>query len=262
VSPVRVSVLLPVGPQAPYLGATLQSLKEQTFTDYELVIVLDGNAQENRKTVDAAQFNVPVTIIEHSTSQGIARSLNAALHRATGELIARIDADDLSFPQRFEKQVAAFAHDDELMLLGTSAKVIDEEGTEIGVRIVPSGDKALRRRLIWRNSFIHPSVMFRKNAAILIGGYNVHCTRTEDYELWIRLALCGKVNNLVEPLIGYRVHIGQHTTGRVGISPAESGALLKMKLQLAQEQGTPPILARLIHRVWEWNRTPHRFRAN
>jgi len=258
-SRVRVSVLLPVGPEAPYLGQTLQSLNEQSFADWELIVVLDGNAQVNRKIVESVSLKVPVTVIEHTTSQGIARSLNAALHRASGDLIARIDADDINLSQRLAKQVAEFDRDEQLMLLGTSATVIDEAGQQSGTRIVPAGDANLRRRLLWRNCFIHPSVMFRKNAAILIGGYNIHCTRTEDYELWLRLSLCGKINNLPEPLIGYRVHSGQHTTGRQGISRLESKALLKMKLQLAKEQGTPQFLARLIHMAWEWNRTPHKF---
>jgi len=258
-SAVRVSVLLPVGPQSPYLSETLQSLKLQTFTDWELIIVLDGNVQANRLIVASAGLEVPVVVIEHTTPQGISRSLNAALHRASGDLIARIDADDVCHPERFAKQVAQFDLDEELMLLGTSATVIDGNGEPQGTRIVPTTDATLRRRLIWRNSFIHPSVMFRKNAAILIGGYNIHCTRTEDYELWLRLSLCGNVDNLAEPLIGYRVHAGQHTTGRQGISKNESKALLAMKLQLAKQEGTAQFIARLIHFIWEWNRTPHRF---
>ena len=258
-SVVRVSVLLPVGPQSPYLSETLQSLKRQTINQWELIIVLDGNVNANREIVDSAGLEVPVVVIEHTTPQGIARSLNAALHRASGDLIARIDADDICYPERFAKQITQFDLDEELMLLGTSANIIGASGELAGKRIVPTQDAVLRRRLIWRNSFIHPSVMFRKNAAILLGGYNIHCTRTEDYELWLRLALCGKVNNLSEPLIGYRVHAGQHTTGRQGISANESKALLKMKLQLAKQGGTPQWFARLIHFIWEWNRTPHNF---
>jgi len=258
-SAVRVSVLLPVGPKSPYLSETLQSLKRQTFAEWELIIVLDGNVEANRQTVESTGLEVPFVVIEHTTPQGIARSLNAGLHRASGDLIARIDADDVCYPERFAKQVAQFDLDEELMLLGTSATVIDGNGKQQDTRIVPTRDAALRRRLIWRNSFIHPSVMFRKNAAILIGGYNIHCTRTEDYELWLRLALCGKVDNLAEPLIGYRVHAGQHTTGRQGISKNESQALLARKVQLAKLEGISQLLARLIHFVWEWNRTPHKF---
>jgi len=258
-SQVRVSVLLPVGPDSPYLGQTLQSLKEQTFSDWELLVVLDGNVEANRQIVEAANLQAPVIVIENATTQGIARSLNAALHRAHGDLITRIDADDVCYPQRFSTQVSAFDSDEELMLLGTSATVIDADSQDVGTRIVPIGDAALKRRLLSRNSFIHPSVMFRKNAAILIGGYNIHCARTEDYELWIRLALCGKVNNLAEPLIGYRVHTAQHTNGRKGISKIESAALLDVKLKLAKTLGVPRLVARILHFAWEWNRTPHKF---
>jgi len=260
VSQVRVSVLLPVGPNAPWFGETLESLKLQTYDSWELVVVLDGNAESNRKVLEAAKLNCPVTVIEHTTSQGIARSLNAGLHRANGDLIARTDADDVNFPQRLAEQVVAFDSDSDLILLGSSAEVIDDRGNPFGSpRIVPTGNDVLKRRLISRNSFIHPSVMFRKNIAILSGGYNVHCMRTEDYELWLRLALCGKVDNLPKQLIRYRVHPGQHTSGKVGISDSESAALLDMKLRLAKELKYSPTLTRLLHRIWVWNRSSHAF---
>ena len=255
---VRVSVLLPVGPNAPWLSETLESLRSQTYDSWELVVVLDGNAENNRKILDAANLTCPVTVIEHTTSQGIARSLNAGLHRAHGDLIARTDADDVNFPERLAEQVAEFDSDEQLVLLGTSAEVIDNHGLQSGpARIVPTGDNRLKRRLLARNSFIHPSVMFRKNVAILSGGYNVHCTRTEDYELWLRLALCGKVDNLVKPLIQYRVHPDQHTHGKVGVSRTESSAVLEMKLRLAEQQSFSQLKTRILHTVWMWNRSPH-----
>jgi glycosyltransferase involved in cell wall biosynthesis len=257
---VRVSVLLPVGPNAPWFRETLESLKSQTYDSWELVVVLDGNADNNRQILDDAKLTCPITVIEHSTSQGIARSLNAGLHRAQGEFIARTDADDVNYPQRLARQVAAFDSDSELILLGTSAEVIDEQGNLAGApRIVPRGNELLKRRLISRNSFIHPSVMFRKNIAILSGGYNVHCLRTEDYELWLRLALCGKVENLVDPLIRYRVHPGQHTNGKVAISESESFALLDMKLRLAKNLKYSQLLTRILHRFWIWNRSSTTF---
>jgi len=240
------------------LSQTLASLKLQTFSSWELVIVLDGNPVANRQKVEDAAFDVPVIVIEHETSQGIARSLNAALHRARGDLVARIDADDIAYPERLAEQVAAFDADEELVLLGTSAIVIDSQGNSAGMdRIVPTGDAILKRRLLSRNSFIHPSVMFRRDTAVLLGGYNVHSARTEDYEFWLRLALCGKVDNLPEPLIKYRVHQGQHTSGKVAISRSESSALRRVKLTLAEELGTSKLSVRITHLLWIWNRSPH-----
>jgi len=222
--------------------------------------VLDGSPENNRHILEAAELTCPITIIEHNTSQGIARALNAGLHQAHGELIARTDADDINHPERLATQVAAFDRDSDLILLGTSAEVIDDHGSPSSEpRIVPTGNEVLKRRLITRNSFIHPSVMFRKNIAILSGGYNVHCMRTEDYELWLRLALCGTVENLAEPLIQYRVHPGQHTNGKIGISESESAALLDMKLQLAKKLKYPQIFTRILHRVWLWNRSSPTF---
>jgi len=257
-SPVRVSVLLPVGPNAPWLSQTLASLKVQTFPSWELVIVLDGNPAANKAIVEAADLLVPVIIIEHETSQGIARSLNAALHHARGDLMARIDADDIAYPQRLALQVAAFDADAELVLLGTSANVIDSDGHPSAPdRIVPVGDASLKRRLLSRNSFIHPSVMFRRDIEVLLGGYNVHSIRTEDYEFWLRFALCGKIDNLAEPLLKYRVHQGQHTSGKVALSSEESAALRQVKLSLAEELGASKLAVRVTHLLWIWNRSPH-----
>ena len=254
-----VSVLLPVGPDSPWLGHTLESLKEQTFTDWELIIVLDGNPEANHRTLVEANISQKVQVIRHEESKGIARSLNEALHAANGTYVARMDADDLNFPERLHKQVKQFEQNDELVLLGASAVLIDGSGKPTGsVRIVPTGNFSLRKRLISRNSFIHPTVMFKREEALSTGGYNPKCTRTEDYELWMRLVTMGQIDNLVEPLIYYRVHAGQHTFLPVALSASEANAVLKTRVKLARYLGVPSVQAKIWHRLWMWNRSPRK----
>lgn len=251
----RVSVLLPVGPYAPWLAETLASLQNQSFTDWELIVILDGDPDANRQIIEQAKFGNPVTIVEHLTSRGIARSLNAGLHRAHGELIARVDADDICQPSRLAQQVLAFDNNPDLVLLGSSAKLIDHSGVQLGERIVPTGNQRLRHRLLSRNSFIHPSVMFKKNMAILVGGYDIHCSRTEDYEFWMRLAICGQIDNLSDSLLAYRIHPHQHTKNGQQLSSTERSKILNSRLQLASELGVSTLKVRFMHMVWLLNRS-------
>lgn len=255
----QVSILLPVGPDSPWLSKTLESLKQQTFQDWELIIVLDGNPDENEKVLKSAGLEQSTHVIRHGVSKGIARSLNEALHAAQGTYVARMDADDLNFPERLSRQVVEFDRNPNLVLLGASAVIIDESGKPTGVvRKVPTGSKKLRKRLVSRNSFIHPTVMFKREEALATGGYNPLCTRTEDYELWMRLVSSGDIDNLVDPLIYYRVHSGQHTFAPVALSNGESKAILKTRTQLAKYLGMTSFQARVWHALWMWNRSPRK----
>mgnify|MGYP006272509893 CR=1 FL=1 len=253
----QVSILLPVGPESPWLSKTLESLKQQTFSDWELIIVFDGNPEVNENVLNNAGIEQHTHVIRHEESKGIARSLNEALHAAQGTYVARMDADDLNFPERFSRQVQEFQQNPNLVLLGASAVVIDETGAPTGVvRKVPTGNRKLRKRLVSRNSFIHPTVMFKREDALATGGYNPQCTRTEDYELWMRMVSAGEIDNLVDPLIYYRVHSGQHTFAPVALSAGESKTILRTRMQLAKYLGATSFQARFWHALWMWNRSP------
>ncbi len=218
-----VSFLLPIAPSSPWLAETLESIKVQSYKNWELIAVLDGISSQNLDVISKAAIENPVQIVTHDVSLGIAQTLNDGLSIANGELIARIDADDINLPTRIEQQVKRFVENPNLVLLGGSALVINEHGIEQErPKVVPTGCRTITSRLLLRNSLIHPTVMFRKDVVDLAGGYNPKCIRTEDYDLWLRISTMGQVDNLANPIIKYRVHSNQHTSGSAIISYSEA----------------------------------------
>lgn len=210
----EVSVLLPVAPEARWLAECLESLGHQTFQNWSVAIILDSDCSKNRAAIlnSSIANRCHVTVLDRPS--GIAVALNAGLHVASAELIARIDADDLCEPTRLQSQVDWMMTHDRTAVLGTSARLIDADGNQLGVRDVPIGARAVSRRLGWRNGIIHPSVMFKRSAIQGVGGYNPAADRCEDYELWLRVRGAGwALDNLASPLISYRIHGAQHSRG-------------------------------------------------
>ena len=142
-------------------------------------------------------------------SPSLATALDLGLQECRAELVARFDADDICEPHRLELQVGALNARPELAVLGSAATVIDASGTVCGLRQVPVGVGRVRRRLLWHNCILHPSVMFRREVVKAIGGYDARMDRSEDYDLWMRVLAAGDLDNVHEPLIRLREHPGQ-----------------------------------------------------
>jgi glycosyltransferase involved in cell wall biosynthesis len=226
----ELAVVMPIAPNAEWLRECVDSLRDQTFADWELVAVLDGACPDNRRTLREADLGSRLRIVELSSPVGVAQALNAGMRSTHAPLVARMDADDICRRDRFEKQVSALRHAPNVWVLGTSATVIDELGREVGVRTVPTGTGAVRRGLLWRNMLVHPSVVMRRPEVLSLGGYNVQSDRMQDYELWLRVAAVAELDNLADPLLRYRIHPQQHSRGpRLGqtrvIRTARRGAV-------------------------------------
>lgn len=140
--------------------------------------------------------------------------LNRCLHEARAELVARQDADDISEPDRLEKQVAFMTAHPEVTVLGTQLAVIDEKGHLLGYRRYPCDHDSIVAAMRMWNPIANPSVMFRRQAVLEVGGYHHAYPPCEDYELWCRLAKQGtRFANLSEALVCYRVHPESATKG-------------------------------------------------
>jgi hypothetical protein len=202
----RVSVLIPVWNAARYLSDTLASLGGQTFSDYELVAVDDGSTDGSEVLLEeVARKDARVRVIRHRENRGLQAALNSGLAVATGDLIARQDADDTMACERLARQVSVMDRDTSLVMLGSAYHVIREDGTFWYTQIMPETDTAIRWRLLFDNPINHSSIMFRR---IQPDGtpvrYESH--RCEDYDLWARLLRLGRACNLPEPLVTRREH--------------------------------------------------------
>lgn len=200
----RISVLMPVRDGQRWLGEAIASIANQTLTDFELVIVDDGSVDDTpRILAERAKADARIRVIRQERL-GLVAALNRGLSEARGELIARLDADDLSFPQRLARQSEYLDNHPQIGLLGSWADTIGERGTITGA-LQPRTDD-LATLLMRTNPFVHSSVMVRRSALQKAGAYRAAFGGAEDYDLWLRLSEIAGIAILPERLLAYRVH--------------------------------------------------------
>jgi glycosyltransferase involved in cell wall biosynthesis len=188
------------------LRLALQSCLDQTFTDYELVIVVNGPSAETvAVAVRTWVGSDPRVRIFTTEVRHLIFSLSFGLHHARAELIARMDSDDLSKSYRLERQVAFMQHHPDVTVLGSAYEIIDAEGRPQQKVLLPTSAIGIRRALLRGNPLCHPSVIFRRKAVLDAGGY-LGGLHAEDYDLWVRLSNdpVNQFANLDEVCLGYR----------------------------------------------------------
>ncbi|MBI2720866.1 MAG: glycosyltransferase [Bacteroidetes bacterium] len=198
-----ISVLLPVYNAGKFLHESIESILNQTFSDFELIIINDGSKDNSKEIINS--FNDTRIVFIDQENIGLAASLNKGLGLARGKFIARQDNDDISLSQRFEKQLMFFEKNPNVALLGTAAEITDEQGRPTGRFHRHSSDSlTLKFTLLFNNPFVHSSVMFRKSVIEKTGSYSTDTAVFEDYDLWSRIARVASVSNLNEYLLKYR----------------------------------------------------------
>lgn len=204
-----VSVIIPVRDGARYIGEALQSILNQDLADIEVVVVDDGSSDDSAAIATAIGTADSRVKVVANAGKGIVDALNMGISLAQAPLVARMDCDDLSLPARLRLQVACFAADPDLQLLGTAGLQIDQDGKPLRPVDVPTGNEQLRSALARYNPMLHPTVMFRVEAVRRLGGYRPAFTYAEDYDLWLRLSETGKLANIDARLVKLRSHPGQ-----------------------------------------------------
>lgn len=201
----KISVIMSVYNGQKYLKEAIESILNQTFKDFEFLIINDGSTDKTPEILEKyKRQDRRIKIINNAKNIGLTKSLNKGINIARGEYIARMDADDISLPERLEKQINFLDSHSEIGLLGAAYFEINEKGEIIGKKIFPVSDQELRKRLIRFNPFFHASIMIRKKILNEVGGYNEEIKRAQDYELWFRIAKKTKIANLPEPLMKRR----------------------------------------------------------
>tara|TARA_B100000929_G_scaffold219305_1_gene175895 strand:+ start:17188 stop:18159 length:972 start_codon:yes stop_codon:yes gene_type:complete len=200
----KISVLLPVYNAEAFIAKSIQSILDQTEPDFELLVIDDCSTDGSIEIIN--RFKDPRIIFHRKKrNSGYTESLNWAIDQARGTYIARMDADDVSLPKRFEKQLTFLEQHPDVALCGTDARV---EGSSLKFNY-PTEPKAIQVNLLLGSSLIHPSIMGR---AEIFKHYKYDPTKepAEDYDLFTRLVVAGeKLANLDEALLIYRVHNNQ-----------------------------------------------------
>lgn len=212
-----VSVVLPVwNPCADLLREALESVLAQTLAEFELIVVEDPG-ETSAEGVLALLADPRIRYVRNPARKSMAAARNQGIDLARAELIAMFDGDDVCERRRLERQVACFAGDSVIDVLGCRLRVIDEHGAAVGERAYPTDHDRILQCMRAYNPLAHPTVMFRKRVVVEAGGYSARpdCV-CDDYDLWSRLARAGaRFHNLDEALVRYRLHPGQTKNRRL-----------------------------------------------
>jgi glycosyltransferase involved in cell wall biosynthesis len=203
-----ISVLLPVlNPHPDFFPQAVASILSQTLGDLELLIVEDP-APRQAAAFLAEYSDSRIRHIRNPARTGLVQQLNQGLGEARGELVARMDADDVAEADRLQKQYELLRRQPDVAVTGSQLRIIDARGRHRGYRPYPLTHEAILAAMPRFNPLAHPSVMFRRDSVKNAGGYQYRL-HNEDYELWSRLAVSGhRFANHPEPLLRYRIHAG------------------------------------------------------
>ncbi len=201
-----ISVAIPVYNGERYLDQAISSILSQTFQDFELIVVNDGSVDRSDEIIRSYADDPRLVYVANDSRMGVSFSMNRAIGLAKADVVARMDADDISVPERLEIQYRFLEEHPDIALVGSSVEFIDERGRSHGVRSVVTGPESIRKVYFFYGPHRHPTIMFRKQAVESIGGYRDYDV-CQDVDLYFRLILSGFVtDNIQLPLVKYRVH--------------------------------------------------------
>lgn len=205
-----ISVVMAVYNDAKYLAEAIESILNQTYKDFEFIIVNDGSTDNSLDVInDYAQKDDRIKVIDLGENQGFCTALNRGIEIAQYEWIARMDSDDISVPDRFEKQMAFLADNPDIIVLGTYISHINAQGDILSVNAVGPTTRAEMQERIQKAHpvyVMHGTVLMKREIVEKVGGYNVTFVAGEDIELFARMVKHGTILAMPEALYLYRIH--------------------------------------------------------
>jgi len=188
-----------------YFREAIDSILNQTFTDFEFIIINDDSTDNTSKILNS-YHDQRIKIITNLQNIGLTKSLNIGLQHCHGKYVARLDADDISLPNRLLKQSKFLDENQNIVLIGSLAAIIDSQKKIIETKKKPTDPLVIKFKLLTNNTFLHPSIMFHRKLILQNGGYNEIFRFAQDYDLYSRLSLKYSLANIPEVLIYYRLN--------------------------------------------------------
>ncbi|TBO45163.1 glycosyltransferase family 2 protein [Pedobacter kyonggii] len=192
-----------------YIEESVSSILNQTFKDFELIIIDDGSTDDTALAVKKFNDN-RIRFLQNDVNKGLPFTRNRLLELANGEYIAILDSDDIAYPDRFQLQLNFFSSHPEVALCGGHGTIINENGIEADKKIIVPTDDSINMRMLFANSFINSSTMFKTEIFKALNGYRDFAL-AEDFDLFTRISEKYKVANIDAFLVKYRIH-GENIT--------------------------------------------------
>jgi glycosyltransferase involved in cell wall biosynthesis len=229
----HISVLMPVYNAAQFVGTALASLAAQRGVTFEVVAVDDGSTDGSSEVLASAKKQYHWLRVFSQPNAGVAQALNRGLAEVRGDLIARMDADDVAMPDRLKLQAELLEREPAVGVCGSWFQILGRGFR--GVVKVPVTDAAIHARLVFGSAFAHPSVMMRRSLfAGLTAPYDPAQEGFEDYGLWLRLAERTRFESIPRVLLNYRMHLTQATRR---YDPVRRRKLEKMRRDFLERYG-------------------------
>ena len=250
----RVSVIMAVYNGEKWLAEAIDSVLAQTYGDFEFLIHDDGSTDGSPAILSDYAARDPRIILSSAPNRGLPASLNLLIDEARGEFLARMDGDDICYPERFSRQVAYLDAHPDIAVLGSRVRVIDDAGRPVHFVKDPTDHAAIDARNIdGRTAISHPSVMMRRNALLAVGGYDTSFRSAQDLELWLRMGEKFRLANFPEVLFDYRFHSHSTSAEKDGSAANNTRARqLAANRRGMSEDSIVPLPA------WSWRPAPGR----
>jgi glycosyltransferase involved in cell wall biosynthesis len=263
-----ITVLMPVYNGEKYIAEAVQSVLDQSFADFELLIVNDGSTDNTEKVIRS--FTDKRIVLLNRPNGGVSAALNTGLSAAKGKYIARFDADDVCYPQRLEKQHLFLESNPGYVMVGSDADYMSEEGEYLFTyRNIGHSNGEIQERINIYCPFVHSTVMYLKDVILDCGAYEINAHTFEDYFLWTRVIKKGKVCNFKEPLIKVRFNPASVTVDekdrdplfvrlkkkalRTGEITDEEGAALLKSIKSLSPEKKESSYNRMLGKKYLWN---------
>lgn len=260
---IEASVLLPIYNADKYLEMAIESVLQQSFVNFELLLLNDGSTDRSEEIIDFFVKKDKRCRKLSWSNRGLIETLNIGIQESRGEILFRMDSDDVSRPDRFQKQWDYLLKNPDCVAVGSRALLIDSEGLPIKEFLVMlNHDQIDEAHLNAIGGIIpHPSVAIRKRSIISVGGYRKEFPFAEDLDLFLRLAEVGRLANLPDILLEYRQHISsigyskrkeQVTSSYMAVSDAKKRRGIKdNESSLSVTNFEMPTLEE-VYRKWAW----------
>jgi hypothetical protein len=236
-----VSVVMAVLNGERYIKDALDSIARQSFRDIEFIVINDGSTDSTAQILKRhAQLDARLLVVDQE-HRGLIAALNSGCQLARGQYIARLDADDISVPDRLGKQLDFLARHPAVAVLGGAFRLIDPQGRALGDWRCPLADQQIRERLRRGNCMRHSAIMMRKRAFDATGGYRGCFLHAEDYDLWLRMAERCELANLPDVLVQCRLHAHQISATNV-TQQALSSLAAQAAARIRKDTGREPPL--------------------
>lgn len=214
-SQLKLSVIMPVYNTERYLRKAIESVLNQTFKDFEFIIIDDCSTDSSLKIIEEyVRKDRRIRVLHNCCNLNVARSRNKGVKTARGKYIVQMDSDDVSFPERIKKQFRFMEDNPKVIVSGGAMELIDQNSKRLGIKRFYLKDQDIRKHIFFHCPFSHPATIIRKDLFNKAGAYNSRLNVASDYDLYFRLGRLGRFANLQDVIIQYRIHPANLTNKR------------------------------------------------